>query len=261
MVGSGQGKEESDTIWGMLGIDDEAKADEYMSLLRSSATEIVNVLDYVYQKRVDDANRNYQLINDNLYYAQQALEVELALMEKGYASNVDLKKMEVEQLMAQREKALQSQQQAVLRQLKLESLAQAISLTSSAAHIIYEAIKEYGLYGLIIAGLEIAGLWVAWDSYKQTAKNVTQLAEGGSGTSTGMITGKSHAEGGEHFLDHVEVEGGEKWGVLSKRASGKYGEMFDYMVDSFNKDRVPDVFPQVASVVNVDNNGFKELTF
>ena len=27
-----------------------------------------------------------------------------------------------------------------------------------------------------------------------------------------MITGKRHSQGGERFLDHVEVESGEAWG-------------------------------------------------
>jgi hypothetical protein len=62
------------------------------------------------------------------------------------------------------------------------------------------------------------------------------MSKGGYGDDTGVITGRSHAEGGERMLDHVEVEKGEVWGVLNKRASRKYGKAFKEMVNSFNKD-------------------------
>jgi hypothetical protein len=48
-----------------------------------------------------------------------------------------------------------------------------------------------------------------------------------------------HSQGGERFLDHVEVEQGERWGVLSRTASRKYGNSFYKMVDSFNRDALP----------------------
>jgi hypothetical protein len=54
-----------------------------------------------------------------------------------------------------------------------------------------------------------------------------------------MVDGRLHSEGGEPFLSHVEVEQGERWGVLSRNASRRYGKVFANMVDSFNKNKLP----------------------
>jgi hypothetical protein len=69
-----------------------------------------------------------------------------------------------------------------------------------------------------------------------------------------MITGKRHSQGGERFLDHVEVESGEAWGILSRPASEKYGKVFHELVNSFNKDEMPQFAP-VSNNVRVENSG------
>ena len=92
-------------------------------------------------------------------------------------------------------------------------------------------------------------MFAAFAAAKLKAAAAAKLAEGGAGTETGMITGRSHAQGGERFLDHVEVERGEMWGVLSKRATAKYGKQFGQIVTSFNKDQIP-----VAQMADVNNN-------
>jgi len=85
----------------------------------------------------------------------------------------------------------------------------------------------------------IAAMWGMFAAAKVKSAQATKLAEGGTGSDTGMITGRRHSQGGERFLDHVEVERGERWGVLNRRASAKYGKAFSEIVTSFNKDRVP----------------------
>lgn len=85
--------------------------------------------------------------------------------------------------------------------------------------------------------------------------NSQKLAKGGSGDDTGIIKGKSHRQGGERFLDHIEVEGGEAWGVLSKPATAKFGEKFHEIVSSFNRGEMPDIKPSVSNSVYVNNDG------
>ena len=102
--------------------------------------------------------------------------------------------------------------------------------------------------------MAIGSLFALWSASKAKATTATQLAEGGSGSDTGMITGRRHSQGGERFLDHVEVEQGESWGVLSRPASAKYGEVFHDMVSSFNKDKMPSFMP-VTNQVRVENSG------
>lgn len=81
------------------------------------------------------------------------------------------------------------------------------------------------------------------------------LEKGGSGDETGIVKGKRHSEGGEKFLDHLEVESGEAWGVLSRKATQKYGNDFHEIVSSFNRGEMPTVAPMVNTNVLVNNDG------
>lgn len=57
-------------------------------------------------------------------------------------------------------------------------------------------------------------------------------------------------------MDHVEVEGGEAFGVLSRSATSKYGDVFHNMVSSFNKDEMPQFMsPEVSNSVRIENSG------
>src|SRR5690606_6398253 len=81
---------------------------------------------------------------------------------------------------------------------------------------------------------------------------------GGSGNKTGIITGKKHSQGGENFLDHVEVESGESWGVLAANKVPKYGQAFHGIVKAMNEGRLelrPNFkIPQSNSTVIVNND-------
>lgn len=244
------------TIWDTLGLNpDTEEGQRNINNARETVDMIVGMLDSLYTKRVEDATRNRELYDQRISELQQEVNRELEITRMGYASDLSLKQQQLSKLKTERDKALLDEEKAIDRQRKLQLIVQEISLASSAAKLIQSAIEDKGVLGLILAAAEVATMFLMFAEYKDQAKQTVQLGRGGSGDSTGMITGKNHSEGGEHFLDHVEVEGGEKWGVLSKRASGKYGKVFDYMVDSFNKDKVPEVFTNVANVVNVDNNG------
>jgi hypothetical protein len=95
-------------------------------------------------------------------------------------------------------------------------------------------------------------MFTAFAAAKASAAKATKLGHGGQGE----VTGRLHSQGGERFLDHVEVEQGERWGVLSRSASRKYGKAFGQMVDTFNREKLP--IPRGGLTVNnisVDNDG------
>jgi len=169
----------------------------------------------------------------------------MELMKAGYASNVDAKRKELEELQKQREKALKQEEAAIKAKRQLETVTQTVSLITAAA----ETFKAFPGPLLPIAIVTVAAMFAAFAAAKLKAAAAAKLAEGGAGTETGMITGRSHAQGGERFLDHVEVERGEMWGVLSKRATAKYGKQFGQIVTSFNKDQIP-----VQQMADVHNN-------
>ncbi len=240
---------------------DEKSAEErkefYISSTRDTVDSVVDMLDDIYSQRLADAQRTREIYDTQIGELQRDIDIELELKKAGYASNLSAKQEELAQIKAARDKALREEEAALKKQRDMQLLSQSLSLATSAAKLIQAGIEEGGLYGLVLAGIEVAAMFIAWDQYKQQAKNSTRLGKGGSGTDTGMVTGKSHAAGGERFTDQIEVERGEAWGVLSVPATQKYGKIFHEMVSSFNKGEIPTVVPapMVNNKVLVDNNG------
>ena len=234
------GIDASETIWTKMGFNDEQK-----EALQGAVNDTIDALDQIFDARVEDAQRTRELLDTQISETQRALEAEMELMKAGFASNVDAKRKELEELQKQREKALKQEEAAIKAKRQLETVTQTVSLISAAA----ETFKAFPGPLLPIAIATVAAMFAAFAAAKLKASAAAKLAEGGAGTETGMITGRSHAQGGERFLDHVEVERGEMWGVLSKRATAKYGKQFGQIVTSFNKDQIP-----VAQMADVHNN-------
>ena len=234
------GIDASETIWTKMGFNDEQK-----EALQGAVNDTIDALDQIFDARVEDAQRTRELLDTQISETQRALEAEMELMKAGYASNVDAKRKELEELQKQREKALKQEEAAIKAKRKLETVTQTVSLITAAA----ETFKAFPGPLLPIAIVTVAAMFAAFAAAKLKAAAAAKLAEGGAGTETGMITGRSHAQGGERFLDHVEVERGEMWGVLSKRATAKYGKQFGQIVTSFNKDQIP-----VQQMADVHNN-------
>jgi hypothetical protein len=235
-----QGMDAGESIWDKLGFNDEQR-----EALQGAVNDTVDALDQIFEARVEDAQRTRELLDTQISETQRALAAEMELMKAGYASNVDAKRKELEELQKQREKALKQEEAAIKAKRQLETVTQTVSLISAAA----ETFKAFPGPLLPIAIATVAAMFAAFATAKLKASSAAKLAEGGAGTETGMITGRSHAQGGERFLDHVEVERGEMWGVLSKRATAKYGKQFGQIVTSFNKDQIP-----VAQMADVHNN-------
>lgn len=68
----------------------------------------------------------------------------------------------------------------------------------------------------------------------QAKNEISKLAEGGRGE----FRGASHAGGGIQWNGH-EVEGGEKWYVLSKQHSRRYGHIMDKVFDEIKGGKAP----------------------
>lgn len=232
------------SVWKLLGIDpedDEGK--KAIDNLKTAVSEVFSIIDDTYQKRVDDAERTRGLLDTQINEAQNALESEIELNKAGYAANVAAKQKEIDDLKAQRERALKDEEKALKAQRSMDSLQQTSSLLTASANII-KGWSTIPFVGQILAIGAIAAMFAAYTSARIQANKVTKLAKGGHGE----VTGRLHSQGGERFSDHIEVEQGERWGVLNRSASRKYGTVFNKMVDSFNKDNLP-----IPRDVNINN--------
>ena len=216
---------------------------------------ITGMLDDMYAKRVDDAQRTRELLDTQIDDTQNALDAEIELAEIGFANNVDLKRKELEELKKAREKAVKDEEKALKAQRAMDAAMQASSLLTATAQIIAGLTKNTPLIGLVLSVAAIAAMWTMFAAARVQAAKATKLSEGAVGNDVGVIEGRSHQQGGERFLDHVEVEKGEMWGVLSRSAAAKHGKEFSQIVTSFNKDNlVVERMDTPNNYINVDVN-------
>jgi hypothetical protein len=179
----------------------------------------------------------------------EELDREIELNKQGFASNVQIKKEELEQIRREEEIAQKEKEKIVKKQELLNSIQQVSSLVTASTQI-FNSLAGIPFVGIPLAVGLIASMFGAFAVTKSKAKNLTKLEKGGSGDSTGMFTGNRHSNGGESFLEQVEVEGGEKWGVLSRSASSKYGTTFDDVVKLMNSGNFEEFGKEV--IINKD---------
>lgn len=224
---------------------------------KETASVIAGAIGDIYDQQAADAQRNREILDQRINETQQELEMEVRLYEAGYAANVGAKKKEVEDLKKQRDQALRDEEAARKRQQAIDTIEQVSSLVSASANI-FKGFSKIPIAGPVLAVAAIAAMFTAFAAAKVNAKSVTKLALGGYGNDTGVITGRTHTQGGERLLDHVEVERGEAFGVLSRPATQKYGHIFREVVSSFNKDKMPTFDASGITTINrvrVDNDG------
>jgi len=244
--------DETTSFWEKVFLDEEDKQSA-LDALRKGADEITGILGDIFDQQVEDLGRRRDLLDTQISEAQRSLELETELYQEGYANNVDAKRREVEELTKLRNKAIADEEEAIRKQKAFDSVLQTVNLITAASEI-FKTLSKIPVVGIPLAIATIATMFGAFAAAKTQANSATKLAEGGSGSETGVITGKRHSQGGERFLDHVEVEKGEAWGVLSRPATQKYGEVFHEMVSSFNKDKMPSFVP-ISNSIMVENNG------
>ena len=219
--------------------------------LKKGLSEVYDFIQTIADRELEDAQRRRDILDTRINEAQSALEAEIELYKAGYAANVGAKQKELAELKRLREAALKDEEKALLKQRQLESISQGVSLFSATTNILKEFTK-LGPIGLPLAAGAITLMFSLLASTKKKISETTKLAHGGHG----IVNGRLHSQGGEAFLNHVEVEDGERWGVLSRSASRKYGNVFGEMVNSFNKDKLP--IPKAGLMLNnisVQNEG------
>lgn len=226
--------------------------EDKVAIVRQGVELIDRVLTDLVDAQYENAQRQREILDNRISELEQELNTEVELYKAGYASNVNAKKVELEKTKKLRDQALMDEQAALQRKRNMEAISQGLDIASAIMSIISKTFKNSKTWwqALISAGIGVAAMYGLIASSKKQISGAVQLGKGGSGTDTGIITGRSHARGGEGFLNHVEVEHGEAWGVLNVPATKKFGKVFHHMVSSFNKGQIPVIVP----AANVDNN-------
>lgn len=214
--------------------------------LQQVAGEIFNIIQDSLSGQLEANQTIIDQLNERETELEESLNRELEFQAKGYANNVKLKQEELDRIRDAERAANEQRKELLAEQEKLDTVSQAVSLITASANL-YKVLSPlpFGI-GVALATVLTGAMLTAFLATKAKARNITSLAEGGVGDSQGMIKGKRHSHGGENFLDHVEVEDGEMFGVFNRKASKKYRDMISGFVDAVNNDNLDGFMPDPA---------------
>lgn len=241
-----QGKD----IWSMLGMNVTEEQKQGMVELFNQLTATINT---VTQALVDQANQAVSAADAKVQSAEQALAKEQEYADKGYYSNVARKKKELEEAKRQQASAIKDQQKAAKQQQAINAALQAVNLITASTKII----STYAAMPYIWIPL-LALMWgtYAWSLSKAkgaTAAGGISMGEGG----TVELDGGSHASRrnevnlGTSNGKPVKAEGGEKMSIFSRKASAKYGNRINNLVDRINKGQTsPTTIDQIIKAID-----------
>ncbi|PVY43258.1 hypothetical protein [Pontibacter virosus] len=211
----------------LLGLDDE----QYAAMTDAMNTTLNYVQEWT-QNMVALRQREVESLTRQIDEKGRELDREIALAQEGFASNVQTKQAEYDQLKQQREQAMRDQQKAQRQQVLLDSALQISNMITSSSEI-FKVMSPIPFVGVPLAIGLIAtmfGAFFAAKSKAMQAASVKTYAKGGEGS---LINGPSHAQGGIDVVENrtgrriANIEGGENFYVTNKKSTDKYWPWLD----------------------------------
>lgn len=235
-------------LFRLIGLDpDDPKNAGIIEGIETAAATTIDVLKQVNavrletaQQAIDAQDAEIDAIEEKIEAKESELEEQEQLAEDGYANNVEAVQAEIELLRQQkaaeqieREKALAQKKKIQKQQAIIDTVTQASSLITAAAQV-FQSVAGIPFVGVPLAiGLVATMLGSFVAAKAKVFQNIkAQKAEKGM---FGLVKGKRHSQGGEAFGDHIEVEDGEAFGVLSRSATRKFGSPYEAFVNAANK--------------------------
>ena len=178
-------------------------------LVEEATKKIINSLQQITAARVEAAAAAVSAADQQVQAAEDALQQEIELADAGFANNVEARKRELESAKESRKQALAEQKEAQRQQLLIDSAIQASNIITSTTNLIKSwSSIPFGI-GLLAAAAQIAAIFALMASIRSRAKAISsskaRYGKEGFLTSTGIVDGKTHSQGGEK----LEVERGE----------------------------------------------------
>jgi hypothetical protein len=218
-----KGTKPASTIWELIGIDPESEeGKKQVEAINKAVDTTKKALDDIFSKRIEDTQRQRELLDTQISEAESALNTEVELYKAGYASNVDAKKKEIETLKKQREEALKNEEKAIRAQRALDTVTQVSSLITASADI-FKSFAKIPVVGVPLAIGMIATMFGAFAAAKIKASSSAGFAKGGW---TGEGGDKDHT--GERVAGVVH---GEEY-VVKRGPAHRFREV----LEAINKD-------------------------
>jgi tape measure domain-containing protein len=196
------------SIWDVLGIDTSTDAGkDFADQAEAMAKRVIDSFQNLAAERTALAEQEVSDSDDRISQLEGELDREIQLAELGFASDVTLKRKELEQEKVKNEQLRAEAEKAKRSQLAIDTAIQASSLVTSIANLFKSlSAVPFGL-GIPIA-IALSGAMLAF--FIKSKVNAYSAAKARYGTSgsidkQGIVHGQYHEHGG-HLL---EVEKGE----------------------------------------------------
>lgn len=203
---SGGGKKQS--LFDLLGIDTSTDAGaEFAEQVEEMAGRVVAAFQEMAAARTELAQQEVEESEERISKLESDLDREIQLAELGFASNVTLKRKQLEEEKKKNAAVKVELERAKKSQLAIDTAIQASSLITSIANLFKSlSLLPFGT-GIPIA-IALSGLMIGFFiKSKIDAAKAAKARFGKSSfiTSDGMVEGRTHAQGGQL----LEVERGE----------------------------------------------------
>lgn len=200
----------------------------------NASRQITDALNAQLEAEQQANDERKKIIDEQLNDKQNELDAELEIAKAGFASNVSLKKKELDALNAEKKKAIEKDKKIAEEKKKVAKIEAAANLVAAGANVAVGVAKVIGSakdpVTAVIAVIEAIAMVAAFVAQLQNIKSQTGLRDGG------LIKGKAHNAnglGGEQVGNTgIWVEGGEY--VVNKKTTNKYF----HLIDEINKNKI-----------------------
>ena len=231
-------------LFDLIGLDpDDPRAKGIETFIKTS----VGVLGDLNKARLENADEAIKAIDDEIEAIEKGiegkekeLEEQEALAEQGKANRVaevqaelDLLRASQEAEKVERDKAVAEKKKIQKQQAIIDTVTQASSLITASAQV-FQSVAAIPFVGPIIGAALVATMIGSFIAAKSKIFQGIKKQKARKGM-FGKVTGYTHDQGGEAFGDHIEVEAGENFGILSRKASRKFGKHYEAFTNAANK--------------------------
>ena len=173
----------------------------------ASFTSVYNAISNAYLQSVNiqiqEKDRAISALEDQIKKVEDLVKQEEEKQREGYASNVDAKRQELQELQKQRDQELESRKKLTQEKVKLAKIEIATQTAVATAQMIAtgaEVMKNHSgipfvgvAIGLGLLATLLAGFMAFKNASKQATADVSYFEKGG------VIDGKRHSQGGEKY--------------------------------------------------------------
>ena len=196
------------TIWDILGIDTSTEAgQEFAAQVEQMAQQVIASFQAMAAARTELAQQEVDESDSRLSKLEGELEREIQLAELGFASDVTLKRKEIEEEKKKNAAVKAELEKAKKSQMAIDTAIQASSLVTAIANI-FKSLSGLPFGAGIPIAIALSGLMIGFFiKSKVDAAKAAKARYGKSGflSKDGVVEGRYHSQGGQM----LEVERGE----------------------------------------------------